>query len=83
MDKENQANALPVKQLSVNKDEGKKARVELVPWQNQEICIVDKLNQCQALAIKLRSYVKIDLNYLKFHALKRISFHSGIATTTV
>lgn len=39
------------------------SQAEIVPWQNQEICIVDNVNQCRDLATKLRLYV----NKKEFH----------------
>lgn len=63
MDEKNQANQQIMKHKSVNKGKYNKRQVEIVPWQSQEICIVDNLEKCRALATKLRTYVKeIDLN---------------------
>lgn len=39
------------------KKKSKNTQIEILPWQNQEICIVDSVNQCRDLATKLRSYV--------------------------
>lgn len=58
MDNQNQANQQATKQKSVNKDKSKKPPAEILPWQNQEIFIVDNLNKCRVLVKKLRAYVK-------------------------
>lgn len=58
MDKKSQANRRKVQQKSVNNDKSEKPQAENVPWQNQEICIVDNFEKCRALVTKLRLYVK-------------------------
>lgn len=78
MDKKGQGNREIIKQKSVNKNKSKKPQAEIVPWQNQEICIVDNLEKCRALAVKIRSYVKnnmilissylcIEMNFIIFY----------------
>lgn len=60
MAEKNSANQIPQfrKSKQIKKDEGEKPQVETVPWQNQEICVVDNSDQCRNVVAKLRSYVK-------------------------
>lgn len=58
MEEKNPVNQGKIVQKSVKNGNGKKPFVESVPWQNQEICIVDNVDQCRDLAKKLQSYVE-------------------------
>lgn len=61
----NSANQAKPKKKSTNQGKSKNSKVEIVPWQSQEICIVENVNQCRDLASKLRSYVQDILNSIK------------------
>ena len=54
MDKKDEKDS-PKPVQALKRDKIKKVQADVVPWQNQEICIVENFEQCRALVKKLRT----------------------------